>query len=185
MVALFTRRSALAVAGGTLATAAALRKPAHAELQDLGALLRRAPPAALPPITFVDANGSDHTLADFRGKGVVLNCWATWCMPCVEEMPALARLAVTVRDAGVVVLALSSDRGGAPAVERYFMDKGIKGLDVWLDPHGDAMRALGMRGIPTTLLVDHQGREQARIEGGVDWADAATIAQVKSLTSVA
>jgi hypothetical protein len=79
------------------------------------------------------------------------------------------------------VLPLSSDRGGAAAVERYFREKEIEGLPVLLDPRGAAARAIGARGIPTTLLIDAQGRERGRLEGAADWADPAAVAAVKEL----
>jgi len=111
----------------------------------------------------------------------VLNFWATWCVPCVTEMPTLAKLAGLVSDANVVVLPLSSDRGGAPAVERYFREKEIEGLPVLLDPRGEAAHAIGARGIPTTLLIDAKGRERGRYEGAADWSDPAAVAAVKAL----
>jgi len=175
---LITRRHALAVAG-TVAAASSWRKPAAA--QAIGTLVPVKPPAPAPALSFVDVNGGTHGLGEFLGRGVVLNCWATWCVPCVQEMPALAGLAGKLRDAGVVVLALSSDRGGAPAVERFFDDQAIKGLDVWLDPHGDVARTLAVRGIPTTVIIDRDGREQARAEGAVDWLNATIMASVREL----
>ena len=115
----------------------------------------------------VDADGAAHGIEEFAGKGLVINLWATWCVPCVAELPALAALAGRVRDAGILVLPLSSDRGGAPVVEKYYRKHGIEGLPVWLDPKGAAARAWGARGLPTTLIVDRQGRERGRMEGAV------------------
>ena len=137
--------------------------------------------AETPPIEFQTGDGEARTLRDYVGRGVVLNFWATWCVPCVQEMPALAKLAGLVADANVAVLPLSSDRGGAPAVARYFEEKSIGGLPVLLDPRGAAARAFGARGIPTTILIDAQGRERGRYEGAADWASAEAVAAVKAL----
>jgi thiol-disulfide isomerase/thioredoxin len=136
---------------------------------------------AVPAITFTTADGAARTLQDYRGRGVVLNFWATWCVPCVREMPALAKLAGLLAGADVVILPLSSDRGGAAAVEAYFKDKSIEGLPVLLDPRGEASRAFGVRGIPTTVLIDAHGRERGRYEGAADWASPEAVAAVKAL----
>jgi thiol-disulfide isomerase/thioredoxin len=194
------RRTVLALAGtlaaGTVAAVALLRKPAvlpevhmpltapeteGVKLQSLDALKRTDPPAPPPPIEFTDGSGKVHTLADFAGKGVVLNLWATWCLPCVAELPALAALSRRMADGGVVVIPLSSDRGGAPAVEKYMAEHGIIGLSVWLDPKSAAAHALGARGIPTTLIIDREGRERGRVEGAVDWASDASVATIRTL----
>jgi len=172
--------AAAAVAGGTVAAATMLRKPpepiftpvAEAEpaLEPFSRFAPTDPPAALPELKLFDAAGGAHTLAEFAGKGVVLNLWATWCVPCVAEMPSLAALATKLATAGIVVLPLSNDRGGAPVVQKFYAAHAVAGLDVWLDPKGVAANALHARGLPTTLVVDRQGRERGRLEGGADWA---------------
>ena len=134
-----------------------------------------------PAIEFLTSDGRSQSLQDYRGFGVVLNFWATWCVPCVAEMPALAKLSALVGDAQVLVLPLSSDRGGAAAVSKYFAEKGIEGLPVLLDPRGAASRAFGTRGIPTTILIDAQGRERGRLEGAADWTDPEAVLAVRSL----
>ena len=183
---LLSGAGAALVAGGTVAAATLLRKPAEpvftpvAEpapvLQGIVSLVRTDPAAALPAFGFADAAGATHTLAEFAGKGVLLNLWATWCMPCVAELPSLAALAGKL--SGVAVLPLSSDRGGAAVVERFYASHGIAGLGVWLDQKGAAAEALRARGLPTTLLIDRQGRERARLEGGADWASADAVAAI-------
>ncbi len=137
----------------------------------------------VPAFEFTTAEGDPRSLADYAGRAVVLNFWATWCVPCVAEMPALAKLATLVDPARVAVLPLASDRGGAPMVQRFFEQKGIAGLPVLLDPKGAAMHAFGSRGIPTTILIDRHGRERARLEGAADWADPAAVAAIKELAA--
>ena len=171
-------------AGGTLAAAWGAGKPAAAgEVPLLGmeALKLTDPPAQLPPAVLVDAGGQPHGIEEFAGKALVINLWATWCVPCVAELPALAALAVRVQDEGILVLALSSDRGGAPVVEAFYRRHGIEGLPVWLDPKGAAARAGGARGVPTTLVIDRQGRERGRLEGAADWASDAAAAEIRRL----
>ena len=122
-----------------------------------------------PAIAFTDAEGRERTLADFAGRGLVINLWATWCPPCVAEMPALDRLAATLAAEGIEVLPLSSDRGGRAQVEPFYQRTNIRTLGIWLDPRGTAARALGVRGLPTTVIVDRAGMERARLEGDAAW----------------
>jgi thiol-disulfide isomerase/thioredoxin len=195
-MALATRRAALAgaavLAAATVAVATLWRKSEvftpvsgpeerRVDLQSMAALKLVDPPRALPPITFTDADGTPYGLDRFAGRGVVLNLWATWCAPCVAELPSLAALARTLGEAHVVVLPLSSDRGGAAVVRRFYEERGIVGLGVWLDPKGAAEEALKIRGVPTTLLIDGAGRERARLEGAADWAAPDAQATIRRL----
>ncbi|HEY0206816.1 MAG TPA: TlpA disulfide reductase family protein [Acetobacteraceae bacterium] len=179
----FKRRTLLAAAL-TLPAAAIPRKPAAAEekLRGLDHLVVEGP-VAVPELQLTGADGAAHGLDRYAGHGVVLNLWATWCVPCVAEMAALDELARKV-DGDITVLALSSDRGGAAAVERFYRERGIRSLPVLLDPRGAAGRALGARGIPTTLLIDRTGRERARLEGAADWSSAASIAAIRKAIAV-
>jgi thiol-disulfide isomerase/thioredoxin len=178
------------LAGGTLAAAALWRKPASAiftpvaaEMPALRPLAGAATEAPVVPAAaqFLDGEGETHRLADFAGQGVVVNLWATWCVPCVAEMPALQAMAKALAEERIVVLPLSSDRGGAAVVRRFYANHNIQGLGVWLDPKGEAARAWGARGLPTTLIIDRKGREVARLEGAIDWASAASLAELRRL----
>jgi thiol-disulfide isomerase/thioredoxin len=151
-------------------------------LQDAAALKPTEPPALVADAALLDAAGIAHTLSSFTGSGLVLNFWATWCQPCVVEMPALEDLARRVGGENIVVLAASSDRGGAATVSRFFAAHRIEGLTVWLDPDGAAGRALGTEGItPTTLIIDRAGRERARLEGPALWDSDAMVTAVRRL----
>jgi thiol-disulfide isomerase/thioredoxin len=177
-----SRRHLLAAAG-TLAAGLFARKPRAQELEDLaGALKLTEPPVTAPAISFVAADGTEHHLADFLGHGMVVNLWATWCAPCVAEMPSLAALSKTLAPNDIAVLPLSSDRGGATVVEAFYSQHGITGLPVLLDPKGAAAHAWHARGIPTSLIIDKQGRERARLEGSADWSTPAAAALVRKLT---
>ena len=177
----------LLAAAGTLAAGAALRKPGARAAEDLlgmGALRPTDAPKPLPAIEWAGADGAVRHLAEHAGQGVLLNFWATWCAPCVAEMPSLDRLARAVEADKIAVLPLSSDRGGAAVVERFYKSHGITSLPVLLDARGAAARALGARGLPTTLVLDRSGREVARLEGGADWASPAAVGRIRALVGV-
>ena len=180
---LITRRAVVA-AGGTLAAALIARKPRAEELDDLATALKpTTPPVAAPDIAFDAADGSEHHLKDFLGHGMVINLWATWCAPCVQEMPSLARLSQTLAPDDIAVLPLASDRGGARAVASFFREHNIAALPVLLDPRSAAAHALQVRGIPTSLVIDRRGREVARMEGAADWSTPAAAALVRQLVA--
>jgi thiol-disulfide isomerase/thioredoxin len=180
---LITRRRLL-VAAGTLAAGLDARKPHAAKSHDLATeLVPTVPPVVAPDIAFVAADGSEHHLRDFLGHGMVINLWATWCAPCVDEMPSLAALSKTLAPDDIAVLPLSSDRGGVRAVEAFYQDHGIGGLPVLLDPKGEAARAWHARGIPTSLIIDKRGLERARLEGSADWSTPAAAAIVRKLVT--
>ena len=176
------KRRAMVAAALTLPVVLGPRKPwaAGSGLPDLSRL-KLTDGAAVPEFRFTTADGSVRTLADYAGQGVVLNLWATWCVPCVAEMPALDALARSVANDGIAVLTLSSDRGGAAPVERFYREKAIQTLPILLDPKGDAARALNARGIPTTLLIDRAGRERGRLEGAADWASADSVEIIRRM----
>lgn len=126
-------------------------------------------PRALPELAFQDAQGKPVSLSDFRGKVVLLNVWATWCTPCRAEMPALDRVQQTLGGPGFEVVALSIDRGGPTAVRPFYNEIGIRTLAIYVDPSTQAATKLKTIGIPTTLLVDREGRELWRKTGPAEW----------------
>jgi len=122
-------------------------------------------PQDVPDVTFFKADGSKTTLKDYAGKGVILNLWATWCAPCVREMPEFDALKADFADDNIDVLAVSSDRAGHIAISEFYERTGIKNLDALHDPKNVAGRTLGVRGLPTTLIINPDGKEVARIVG--------------------
>jgi thiol-disulfide isomerase/thioredoxin len=183
-VPLITRRSLLA-AGGTVAAGLIARKPRAAiVLGDISShLVLTDPPVAPPDVVFVSADGKEHHLTEFVGHGMVINLWATWCVPCVAEMPALAALSKTLAPDDIAVLPLSSDRGGTSVVEAFYEEHGISDLPVLLDPKGAAGRAWRVRGLPTSLIIDRKGQERARLEGSADWSTPTAAETVRKLVA--
>ena len=133
----------------------------------------------LTDIAFLAEGGREVRLRDFKGKPVVLNLWATWCGPCVEEMPSLDRLQ---RDfPGVEVVAVSLDKQGEEKVREFLAEEGLKHLAIYADPSMNAMAALGVPGIPATFLIARDGTEVGGINGAYDWDSPEARAAVASL----
>ena len=133
-------------------------------------------PRPIPDLAFVDVEGKQLSLSAFRGKIVLLNVWATWCPPCRKEMPALDRLEQALGGPRFEVVALSTDSSGLQGVKAFYETFGLKSLQIFLDDEGSAMRDFRIIGLPTTLLVDEQGREIARKIGPASWDSAEVIA---------
>ena len=131
--------------------------------------------------SFVDAAGRALTLGDFRGRIVLLNICATWCPPCREEMPTLDRLQARLGGEDFAVVALSVDAGGLPAVRQFYQQAGLRNLALYLGDQTRTTLAVGAYGIPTTLLIDRQGRELGRKVGPAQWDSAGNVALVEDL----
>jgi thiol-disulfide isomerase/thioredoxin len=136
-------------------------------------------PRPLPPLSFVNGDGAAMTLTDFHGRIVLLNVWATWCVPCRKEMPALDRLQGKLEAADFAVVPLSIDHRGRDTVERFYRELGLTSLGIYLDPSGNAPYAINAFGMPTTLLVDRDGRELGRVIGAAQWDDSAMVSRIK------
>jgi thiol-disulfide isomerase/thioredoxin len=126
-------------------------------------------PRLLPAIRFADEKERAVTLQDFRGKVILLNVWATWCVPCRKEMPTLDRLQAKLGGPDFEVVALSIDRGGPSVVSTFYSEIGIRALRIYGDKTGEASANLGVAGIPTTLLIDRENREIGRKTGPAEW----------------
>jgi thiol-disulfide isomerase/thioredoxin len=138
----------------------------------LGEFVPSPAPSPAPSVTLTDASGSTTELSDFRGKLVVLNLWATWCEPCLREMPSLDRLH-----------AVSEDRGGAKIIEPFIAKLGLKSVKVYVDPKSEVGHAFDVRGLPTSFLIDHDGKLLGRVEGGADWDSAKMLAVIEPFVS--
>jgi thiol-disulfide isomerase/thioredoxin len=125
-----------------------------------------------PTANFADADGQDVTLADFEGKPLLLNIWATWCAPCKAEMPTLDALAKLEKDR-MAVIAVSQDLEGREPVLAFFKETKVNNLEPYTDADNAILAAFNNAiALPTTILYDSAGKEVWRIAGGVEWDDA-------------
>jgi thiol-disulfide isomerase/thioredoxin len=138
------------------------------------------PAKAAPAVTFTDAKGVRQTLKSYQGKYVLLNMWATWCAPCVAELPALARLKAAAPN--ITVLAVDLTRKETPAKSAAFLkEHNAAALGANVDSASMFMRSFVVPVMPTTVLIDPKGRVVARAEGPAEWASPASIAYFKNL----
>lgn len=136
-------------------------------------------PRALPELRFTDGEGRSLSLQDLRGKPILLNIWATWCIPCREEMPALDRLQAELGASQLLVLPLSIDRQGLPVVKKFYEELGLTSLGIYIDQSRKAASELNVVGVPTTLLIDRDGREIARKIGPEEWDSPEIVALIR------
>jgi len=144
-----------------------------------GAGTAKAASEAVSDAEFRSASGEHLTLADFRGRVVLLNLWATWCGPCRSEMPALDRLQAMHQGDGLVVITVSVDKGGSAAVQHFFEQRGLRNLTPYLDANGATVRAFGARRIPTTLIIDRAGNVVGSLIGPRQWDSPDTAALIR------
>ena len=163
------------VGGGS----AAVDNPGVPESARLGEFVPAAPLLPAPATSFVDLTGSEVSLAQFSGKIVLVNLWATWCEPCLREMPSLERLQSRLGDK-IVVVAISEDRGGSKTVEPFIGKLGLKSVKIYLDPKSAIERAFKVRGLPTSFLIDREGRVLGRVEGAAEWDKPKLLGILKS-----
>ncbi len=138
---------------------------------------------AVPDSVFYDAEGAEATLADFRGRFVVLNLWATWCAPCVAELPALARAQEALSEDGVLILPIDMEKKGAEEISAFLSDNGAGILPTYIDRDYAVMQAFEAfaYGLPYTIFIDAEGRQVASASGPQEWDDAEAIAYIRQM----
>lgn len=136
-------------------------------------------PAAAPETPMVGKDGAKKTLKDWRGKVVLVNFWATWCGPCIREMPSLLRLHKQLSDEGFAVLAVSQDRKGWGVIPAFVKKYDLADLPIYHDERLKMALSLKVRGLPTSVLVDKQGQVVGRLPGHAEWDTPEAIALIK------
>ena len=160
--------TALLLAGCDAASEAPVAAPeAAVPVQSAGKLDRSHAGEPAPDLAFEDPDGAPVRLAEFGGKPLLVNLWATWCAPCIAEMPTLEALAEQRPE--LQVLAVSQDMAGRDKVESFLDGQGFEALRAYLDSSMGLMGALEVQSLPTTILYDSSGREVWRLTGIEDW----------------
>ncbi len=138
-----------------------------------------AAPAPAPALTFRDRTGAALDLGKFAGRVVLVNFWATWCSPCIREMPSLVRLQQRLGGKSFTVIALSEDRTGFDVITPFIAEHGLDALPVFHDPKSRSALALKIPGLPTSVLFDREGRELGRLEGQAEWDSDEAVALIE------
>ena len=168
----------------TLGANAAAADPAAmaALLQgDMKKLAIHQSPRPVPEVGLADLRDRPAALADWRGRWVVVNFWATWCAPCREEMPSLDRLQAAMGDR-LAVVTVATGRNAVPAIERFFAEAGVTRLPALRDPKSALARQIGIMGLPVTLILNPEGFEVARLMGDAAWDGPEAQAALRALT---
>ena len=131
-------------------------------------------------IIFKDTNQKDVNLRDYKGKVLILNFWATWCAPCKEEMPSLDNLQANINLNNLKIFPINISRESLSKSESFYRELNIKNLDIYFDSSITLAKKLSLRGVPTTILFNKDGKEFARIIGSVDFNDEEFINWLKT-----
>ncbi|MEM8630451.1 MAG: TlpA disulfide reductase family protein [Pseudomonadota bacterium] len=131
---------------------------------------------------FMGEDGSEMTLADYGGSYILLNFWATWCAPCLKEMPSLNNLQAELGNDNFKVVTIATGRNPEAAVNRFFDENAITELTKHKDPRQKLAREMAVLGLPITVLLDPEGREIARLRGDAEWDSESAKNIVRALT---
>lgn len=124
---------------------------------------------ALPTVEMLDHKGTLTTMEKYKGKTVLLNFWATWCPPCIREMPALNNLAKTFEGQNFAVVAVASGRQGREEPDAFLQKRNLTAIKSYRDPKQAIMQQLGVRSLPVTLLIDPEGQIRGGVIGMTEW----------------
>lgn len=145
-------------------------------------IFEQSKPKDIPDIPFYDEAGNAHNFEEFYGKVVVLNIWATWCAPCVKEMPDMSVLQKDFKRKNLKVVAISEDFKGVDVVKEFYQTNEITNLAIYLDKKNTLFKALNIISLPTSIILNSEGKEVARAMGYIDWTNPELRAFLDDLT---
>ena len=164
-----------AAVAGDMAVAESLREG------DMRKLMFHSAPAPIPDdVVWTDTAGATGGVADYRGRWVLLNFWATWCAPCRIEMPMLSALQDRLGGPDFAVVTVAAGRNAPAGIDRFLAEIGVTNLPTWMDPRDGIAPRMGVVGLPVTVLIDPEGREVARMIGEADWSSENAVAVLRA-----
>jgi thiol-disulfide isomerase/thioredoxin len=138
-------------------------------------------PSAASDLPFLRADGTEGSLAEYAGRHVVLNFWATWCAPCREEMPSLQALQTALGGEEFAVVTLATGRNPPQAIRRFFEETGVTDLPQYRDIDQQIAREMGVFGLPITVILNPDGQEVARLRGDAHWDSPEAMALIEAM----
>jgi thiol-disulfide isomerase/thioredoxin len=162
-------------------TAIQIRKPQPTPILVMESMRRPDRPIPRADPMTVDSDGVAKSFRERITRPTVVNFWASWCVPCIRELPLFAKFKPMAEAAGINVLTVNVDKEGAPVALKFLKDHGIEGLPVILDRDTSVSKALEVKGMPTALLINTKGEEVARMEGEADWSTTNAVDVVATL----
>ncbi|MEQ9260803.1 MAG: TlpA disulfide reductase family protein [Roseovarius sp.] len=148
---------------------------------DMKKLAFHSEPRPVSESAFETESGESMTLAEFEGKVVLLNFWATWCAPCRKEMPMLSELQTELGGEQFEVVTLATGRNPPPAMKAFFEEIGVENLPLHRDPQSKVAREMGVLGLPITVILNREGEEIARLQGDAHWSSDSAKAILRAL----
>ena len=139
---------------------------------DLGKIKFHREPRDVTKISFEASNRDKHDISEFRGKFILINFWALWCAPCVKEMPALDRLKKFLQNKDFEIITLATGKNSTSKVNDFFEEKNLIFLKRYFDSKSEFAKASGIKVLPTTLMINYEGKEVARVEGTINWSSS-------------
>ncbi len=140
------------------------------------------PPISTAGLEFLDKDGQSLELSAFHGRVVLINFWATWCAPCLAEMPSLNRLQIALGGEDFQIITIATGRNETADIDSFFTTQNISHLTRYRDPNLRLALALGAGSLPTTVLMDRDGFIIARLQGEADWDSEAATRLIERLT---
>jgi len=141
------------------------------EKPDIKNLIVHSQSKQISDVNFTNIDEEQITLKDFKGKLVILNFWATWCAPCREEMPSLEKLQSDENFSDLIILPVNIGQEKLEKAQNFFSELGIKNLNLYFDNSLKLAKSFSLRGVPTSIIINRNGEEFARIVGSIDFAD--------------
>ena len=150
---------------------------------DMKKLIFAPQPLALVKTPFIDETKNNKFFSDYKGKYVLVNFWATWCVPCRREMPSLDELQKELGSDTFEVVTIATGHNHLPAIKNFFKRVKITNLPILLDPNQDLAQEMSIFGLPSTVILDPSGREIARLRGDAEWSDGNAFAIISALVA--